>query len=163
MDWSSFGKFINNDRGVLGNLGAGLAMGWGTQGQSQGEYIPMSNWAGNGLARTRLQYIPNDSYVNPFDALNAGFAQRRRSQQQQDTNNDARDRLINSFNKSTDKSLYGLQNVYGKLAGLGTDQYGMRKPGVAGNIGNFFHNQWGNIINKRFGNKGDLDVGSMYT
>lgn len=146
MAWSKFGEFINNNRGPLGNLGTGLAMGWGTQGQRPGTYVPMSNWAGNGLAHSGLQYIPNYNYVNPFDALNAGFAQRGKSQQQQDANNDTRDRLINLFNKSNDRVQYRLQNVYGKLAGLG------------GNIGQFAKNRWGNIITRRFGNKGDLYV-----
>lgn len=135
MDWTNFGKFLNKNRGVLGNLGTGLASGWGTQGQRQGDYIPMSSWAGNGLARTRLQYIPNYNYVNPYDALNAGFAQ-------------GRNRRLDGFNfdKANNKTQYALQNIYGKLAGLG------------GNIGQFARNKWWNIINRRFGNKGDVNV-----
>lgn len=135
MAWSKFGEFINNNRGTLGNLGTGLAMGWGTQGQQPGTYIPMSNWAGNGIAHSGLQYIPNYNYVNPFDALNAGFAQRG------NTNNNQF-----NFDKVANRTQYGLQNVYGKLAGL------------KGKTGQFFHNAWSDIINKRFGNKGDLNV-----
>lgn len=135
MAWSSFGKFLNNNRGTLGNLGTGLAMGWGTQGQRQGTYIPMSSWAGNGIAHTGLQYIPNENYVNPYNALNAGFAQ---------LGNGPKNQF--NFEKLGDRIDYGLQNVYGKLAGLG------------GKIGQFAKNKWGNIINRRFGNKGDLDV-----
>lgn len=44
------------------------------------------------------------------------------------------------------KNKFQLQNILGNLSGLG------------GKVGGYFHNKWEDLINNRFGNKGDVYV-----
>lgn len=61
MEWNNneFNKGTGN--GLL-DFGLGGLSGFSDSFQKKGYYMPMSNWAGNGLARSGIQYFANPNY-----------------------------------------------------------------------------------------------------
>lgn len=83
----AFGNGGDSFGGGTGNkaldLFAGGLTGFADATQKKGYYIPMSNWAGNGLARTGVQYMANPDYRDYASGgrmLGAGLSGRNKKQ-----------------------------------------------------------------------------------
>lgn len=58
---------------LIDALGGGI-YGLANATQKKGQYVPMFNWQGNGIAKGGLQYLANPDYTNMYDAAQATSA-----------------------------------------------------------------------------------------
>lgn len=120
------GKQLSTGNKIFDILGGGL-YGLANASQKRGQYVPMFNWQGNGLARGGMEYLSNPDYTNMYDAAQATSASlfgNKKDKQNRDTFGSMKERLSTMLGKP----LFGIDNS--NPYGLNTKEYTL--PEVAG-------------------------------
>ncbi len=73
LDNGNLGKQLSTGNKLIDALSGGI-YGLANATQKRGQYVPMFNWQGNGIAKGGLQYLANPDYINMYDAAQATSA-----------------------------------------------------------------------------------------
>ena len=73
LDDGNLSSQLSTGNRLIDALGGGI-YGLANATQRKGQYVPMFNWQGNGIARGGLQYLANPDYTNMYDTAQAASA-----------------------------------------------------------------------------------------
>jgi hypothetical protein len=123
-------KQLSTGNKLMDVLGGGI-YGLANATQNKGQYVPIFNWQGNGIARGGLQYLANPDYTNMYDAAQASSASL--SGRDKEADNKKPSELFNSlFN--TQQATYPLRTTTYNLP-----QVGNIGGGTIGDYGNAYN------------------------
>jgi hypothetical protein len=130
----NLGSKLSTGNKLIDALGGGI-YGLANATQPKGQYVPMFNWRGNGLAYGGLEFIADPRYKNMYDAAQATSAV---------LNNQGNG---NDNNRQEDSS-YGSDQLFNTLGRLST---------MGGKVGEWAANQRGRLLPN-----GKLMFGNMF-
>lgn len=126
------------------DIALGLIGGLSSMSNQPGKYYVKANYAGNGLANTGLGYMNNDSYTNPYDAVNAltsALYEGGKDEQDRDTFGSMKERLSTMLGQP----LFGNRGGQKEYA-LKTQEYQLPQ---VGNVGGGSIGGYGDIYNQQ--------------